>query len=119
MIPFFLRKDTRYLKGLRGERMAERFLRREGMRILERRWRCAGGEVDLICMDEGTVVFAEVKYRPDGREGDGVDAVDRDKMRRLGRCADIYMTRFPPDTFARIDIVEITSDGLRHLKDVR
>ena len=98
--------------------MAERFLKREGMRLLERRWRGAGGEADLIMKDGDTVVFVEVKYRPEGSEGDGADAVTDDKMNRLARCADVYMTRFP-DLFARIDILEITSDGPRHLKDVR
>ena len=122
MIPFFIRRkdrrDSVYRKGLRGEKKAERFLKREGMRLLERRYRCAGGEADLIMRDGDTVVFVEVKYRPDGRAGDGVDAVTDDKMRRLARCADAYMIRFP-DRFARIDILEITSDGPRHLKDVR
>ena len=119
MKPLFFpfRRDV-YRKGLLGERMAEKALKREGLRVTERRWRCAGGEVDLICRDGDTVVFVEVKYRPDGREGDGVLAVTEDKMTRLKRCADIYMVRFP-DRFARIDILEITSDGVRHLKDVR
>lgn len=119
MIPLFKRReDSVWEKGLRGEKTAERFLKKEGLRLLERRWRCAGGEADLIMRDGDTVVFVEVKYRPEGREGDGVSAVTDDKMRRLSRCADAYMTRFP-DLFARIDILEITSDGPRHLKDVR
>ncbi len=122
MIPFFKRRkprrDSVWKKGLLGEKTAERILKKEGLRLLERRWRCAGGEADLIMRDGDTVVFVEVKYRPEGREGDGVLAVTDDKMRRLSRCADAYMTRFP-DLFARIDILEITSDGPRHLKDVR
>ncbi len=122
MIPFFKRRESRrdsvWKKGLLGEKTAERFLKKEGLRLLERRWRCAGGEADLIMRDGDTVVFVEVKYRPEGREGDGAAAVTDDKMRRLSRCADAYMTRFP-DLFARIDILEITSDGPRHLKDVR
>ena len=122
MIPFFKRRESRrnsvWKKGLLGEKTAERFLKKEGLRLLERRWRCAGGEADLIMRDGDTVVFVEVKYRPEGREGDGTAAVTDDKMRRLSRCADAYMTRFP-DLFARIDILEITSDGPRHLKDVR
>ncbi len=122
MIPFFKRRESRrdsvWKKGLLGEKTAERFLKKEGLHLLERRWRCAGGEADLIMRDGDTVVFVEVKYRPEGREGDGVSAVTDDKMRRLSRCADAYMTRFP-DLFARIDILEITSDGPRHLKDVR
>ncbi len=118
MRPLFKREDGIYLKGLRGERLAERALKKEGLRVIDRRWRCAGGEVDLICRDGDTVVFVEVKYRPDGRGGDGVLAVTEDKMVRLRRCCDIYMTRCPGD-FARIDILEITSDGTRHLKDVR
>ena len=119
MIPFFHRKkDSVYRKGLRGERMAEKALAKDGLRVTERRWRCAGGEVDLICRKDDAIVFVEVKYRPEGGRGDGVAAVTEDKMTRLKRCADIYMARFP-QSFARIDIVEITADGVWHLEDVR
>ena len=111
------KNGTAYEKGLRGEKAALAHLKKKGYRILEKRWRCPGGEVDLICEDGETIVFVEVKYRPDGHEGDGTAAVTPEKMRRLCLCADRYLGP-NPDRNARIDILEITMDGIRHIQNV-
>ena len=71
--------------GLLGEWKAARYLKKQGMRILKRRYRTAHGEIDLIAQDGGTVVFVEVKTRPDGRIGDGAAAVRKDKKSSI--CA--------------------------------
>ncbi len=109
-------KGRTYQKGLEGEKKAEKYLRGAPYRILHRRYRYPGSEIDLICRDGDTVVFVEVKYRPDGHRGDGFAAVTEDKMRRIRRCADDYMGP-SPDLNARIDLIEITSDGLEHIKN--
>ena len=51
--------------GRRGERAAERFLRRRGHRILARNVACRQGEVDLVTLERasGTVCFIEVRSR--------------------------------------------------------
>src|SRR5262245_34497000 len=67
--------DRRSL-GARGERLAERYLRRQGMRILHRGYRIMGGEVDLVAVDGRTVVFVEVKTRQSHDAGHPADAVD-------------------------------------------
>ncbi len=113
---FRRKQDGTYRKGLRGEKQAESHLRGLGYRILHRRYRVPGAEIDLICQDGDTVVFVEVKYRPEGRRGDGFAAVTEDKMRRIRRCADGYMGANPVLN-ARIDLIEITMDGLEHIKN--
>ncbi|PIQ97014.1 MAG: YraN family protein, partial [Nitrospinae bacterium CG11_big_fil_rev_8_21_14_0_20_56_8] len=54
--------------GQEGERKAADFLRSKGYRILQRNFRCAAGEIDIIAEDRKTVVFVEVKTR----SGEGV-----------------------------------------------
>ena len=54
--------------GQRGERTAERVLRRAGLTILARNWRAAGGELDLAALEGETLVFVEVKARESGLE---------------------------------------------------
>ena len=49
--------------GQRGERAAERYLRRKGYIIVARGQRMRLGEIDLIAVDRGTLVFVEVKTR--------------------------------------------------------
>ena len=57
--------------GLAGEILAARYVKREGMRILKRRYRTAHGEIDLIAQEGQTIVFIEVKTRPRGELGAG------------------------------------------------
>ncbi|MEZ5405672.1 MAG: YraN family protein [Verrucomicrobiia bacterium] len=49
--------------GQRGEAVAARFLRKQGYKILIKRFRGRGGEIDLICRDGEVLAFVEVKAR--------------------------------------------------------
>jgi putative endonuclease len=72
------------LLGDRGERLAARHLRRQGLRIILRGYRTPQGEVDLLARDGPTVVFVEVKAR---RTGVPAEAVTPEKQRRLTLAA--------------------------------
>ena len=100
--------------GLMGEWKAERFLKKQGMRVLRRRYQTPHGEIDLILQDEEIIVFAEVKYRPAGQMGDGASAVDMQKQNRLHYAARRYL-KDHPNAFVRFDVVEITAAGIRHI----
>ena len=109
--------------GQRGERLAERFLRRQGYVIVERAHRAGGGELDLVAVDGRTVVFVEVKTRRSDRRGDPAEAVDRDKRRRVTRAALAYLKRHELLEYpCRFDVVAIVwpADGkpqLTHYRD--
>ena len=102
--------------GLLGEWRAAQYLKRHGMRILERRFRAGHDEIDLIAREGETVVFVEVKARPRGRLTDGARAVDQDKRRHLRDAAYCYLARHPAGQ-VRFDVVEITAAGIRHIKN--
>ena len=53
--------NKRRALGILGERKAARFLGRNGLRILQRNWRCSVGEIDIIALDGDTIVFVEVR----------------------------------------------------------
>lgn len=72
-----------------GEDLAVEFLRRAGMRVVDRNWRSPSGEIDIVARDGPTLVVAEVKTRTSVRHGHPVDAitpVKRRRLRRLGRA---------------------------------
>lgn len=100
--------------GLAGEWKAARYLKKQGMRILQKRYRAPRGEIDLIAMDGRTLVFVEVKNRPAGHMGDGLHAIDGQKRKRLRCAAQVYLSAHPAAS-VRFDCVEITSAGLRHI----
>ncbi len=107
---------TRHEAGLLGEWRAARFLKKQGMKLLRMRYRCAQGEIDLLLREGNTLVLAEVKYRPNGALGAGVSAVTAEKQRRIRRAAAHYL-REHPATDVRFDVVEIGAAGVRHIKN--
>ena len=102
--------------GLLGEWQAARYLKKQGMRIVARRYRAAHGEIDLIARDGDALVFVEVKARPKGTLHDGARAVNADKRRHLRSAASAYLAAHPCPR-VRFDVVEITAAGPRHIKN--
>lgn len=95
--------------GNRSERVAARFLRRLGCRILARNYRCPHGELDLIAEQGGCIIFVEVR----STGGDDAErpalSVNDAKQRRLTRLALHYLRQHRLlDYPARIDVITVT-----------
>ena len=105
-------------KGKRGEELALDYLTGKGYQLKERRYRAPGGEIDFIVEMGDLLVFVEVKYRPRGQAGSGMEAVNQKKQKRILKAAGEYL-RYE-DRFARplrFDVVEITSQGILHVEN--
>lgn len=95
-----------------GERVAERWLRRQGWRVLQRRFRSGHRDIDLVAERDGTVVFVEVKARRGDRFGDPVEAVHWRKQRELVRSAVVWIDRHGrPDESYRFDVIGVLMQG--------
>jgi putative endonuclease len=79
--------------GRYGEALAVRYLREQGMEVLERNWRCAHGEVDVVARDGRCLVIVEVKTRRSSGFGEPVEAVTFAKAVRLRRLAAAYLAQ--------------------------
>ena len=100
--------------GRRGERAAEKYLRRSGYRIVARNFRAAGAEIDLVAMDGEVLVFVEVKTRRSRDAGAPEEAVDERKQKQIRRAAEIFATRYRADEVEmRFDIVAIDASDKR------
>jgi putative endonuclease len=73
--------------GRAGEQVAAEYLERAGLRILDRNWRCADGEIDIVAVERRVLVVCEVKTRSDARFGTPLEAISRNKRTRLRRLA--------------------------------
>jgi putative endonuclease len=95
--------------GARGEKLACAFLRRGGYKILYRNFRARhGGEVDIVCRDDDTLVFVEVKTRTREDFGRPVEAVNAAKRKLISRGALAWLQLLDnPDILVRFDVVEI------------
>jgi putative endonuclease len=95
--------------GTRGEKLACRFLRKSGYKVLYRNFRGrSGGEIDVVCREKDTLVFIEVKTRTREDFGRPFDAVDRNKQKRIARGALAWLRLLDdPDILFRFDVVEV------------
>ena len=83
---------SRIQRGRWGEDQAERWYRHHGYQILDRNWRIAGGEIDLVLGREALVVFSEVKTRANDSFGVPALAVTFAKQRRIRKLAVAWLT---------------------------
>src|SRR5437016_4985414 len=95
--------------GARGETLACRYLKRNGYKVLFRNFRGrSGGEIDVVCRDNDTLVFVEVKTRAAEDFGRPFFAVDRAKQKRISRGALVWLRMLDnPDILFRFDVVEV------------
>ncbi len=98
--------------GRSGEQAAADYLEAGGFRILERNWRCADGEIDIVAVDRHTFVVCEVKTRSGTRYGTPLESVSRPKRSRLRRLAVRWLTAHGVHfDQVRIDVVGVTRDA--------
>ena len=96
-------------RGAHGEKLACRFLRRKGYKILYRNFKGrSGGEIDIVCRDRDTLVFVEVKTRTREDFGRPITAVDREKKKRISRGGLNWLRMLDnPEILFRFDVVEV------------
>jgi putative endonuclease len=127
------RADPRHTLGRLGEELAAHHLKARGHQILDRRARTPAGEVDLVTLARGTVVFAEVKTRRARSPVAPIDSahgpftkIDMRKRARLRRAAAAWLSENPSRPYARavrFDAIGIVVDAagrvraLEHVED--
>lgn len=108
--------------GRRGEDIAAVFLRGKGLEIIGRNVRTGHGELDLVALDRGEVVFVEVKTRSSQAFGGPRAAITPAKIRRLSTAALAFLQeRGWLDRPARFDflgiVMERATPVFDHLKN--
>jgi putative endonuclease len=105
------RVDTRTV-GFDAERVAEQYLKDQGLIPVTQNFRCRMGEIDLIARDGHCLVFVEVRYRGAGSFSRAGLTVDIHKQRKLIRTAALYVAKRPQyaNSVMRFDVVAIDSD---------
>jgi putative endonuclease len=100
--------DVRQAVGAYGERVAVQHLLNAGLAVLDRNWRSATGEIDIVARDGDVLVLCEVKTRRGLGFGTPAEAVDRRKVARLRRLAAEWLAEsglHPREV--RFDVVEV------------
>lgn len=102
--------SERQRRGRQGEKLARRFLRKRGYRLLAENYATQGGEIDLVMDDNGTLVFVEVKTRSTEGFAPAQLAVNAAKQRRLWRAArHLLLTHNLDGRPLRFDVVAVVA----------
>lgn len=107
-------RESAPVLGRRAEDRAADWLTERGFVVVERNVRSRRGEVDLVCFEQETLCFVEVRARASVSHGTPGATVDGRKQRRIAHAALTYLSRFrsePPP--CRFDVVEVcgTAEG--------
>ena len=84
------RRTTSYSLGLDGEEVVAQRLVVAGWQVIDRRWRGARGELDLVARKDGLLRFIEVKLR-DPEDPVGLEALDGRKVRALRSAGEAWL----------------------------
>ena len=115
----------RQLLGKRGEDIAASYLQRQGYRIVFRNFKARYGELDIVALDQNTLVFVEVKTRVGTQYGTPEEALTPRKIRELVKTAQFFTLTHP--TFPeeqRMDAIAIEMNSqeeivrLNHIKNI-
>jgi putative endonuclease len=104
--------------GARAEELCAELLRKAGLRVLARNWRCRHGEIDLVAEEGATLVFAEVRLRRDERYGGAAESVTSAKQARLIAAARLFLMR-RPETDCRFDVLLLDSLEANRIRWIR
>ncbi len=109
-------------KGQQGQKLAEKFLKKQGLRILARNINTGPAEIDLIARHAREVVFIEVRSRWSDSDARPEETVNRTKQQRIIRGAQAFMkSKGWLERPARFDVVAIDAftnpPAIRHIPD--
>jgi len=101
-----------------GEKLAAKYLRKRGYRIVERNFSTRFGEIDLIAKKKGVLVFVEVKARLGFGEPEW--GISRNKISKVKKMAEFYLLDESPEyNNLRIDAVCIDLSVDLEAEDIR
>ncbi|MBR2322770.1 MAG: YraN family protein [Clostridia bacterium] len=104
--------------GLKGEKLAEKHLKKLGYKIIKTNYVTPFGEADIVCEKDGAIVFAEVKTRTSFNFGTPAQAVDYKKQKKYRQIASFYLnSNGLDDVEVSFMVVEVLDDNVNLITD--
>lgn len=99
--------------GKHAEEQTCKYLRKQGLKLIESNYRCNYGEIDLIMQDKNCIVFVEVRARVGQDFVSGLASVSSSKQSKIIKAATYYLqqTRQLNKVFCRFDVVAVKSQN--------
>ncbi len=111
-------KPKHLTEGNAAEALAAIFLQQNGLKFVEKNFRCQHGEIDLIMRDAGTLVFIEVRLRSNQDFGGAAMSISSSKQQKLRRSAERYLQTHG-DCACRFDAILMSKVDLGAIEWIR
>lgn len=102
--------------GIKGEKFAVKYLKKNKYKILLRNFSCHLGEIDIIARNDKYIVFVEVKTRNETSMILPRASVDYKKQENITSTANYFMRKYKTDLTTRFDIAEVIYDSKGKMK---
>jgi putative endonuclease len=110
-------RTARQIEGDAAEDRALHYLQPQGLTLVQRNFRCKGGEIDLIMQQAGALIFVEVRKRADMRFGGAAASVTARKQVRLIIAAQVFLQRYRQPPACRFDVIAIDGAAIDWLRN--
>ena len=104
-------KAKHLIQGEEAESACCTHLKKQGLKLLEKNFRCRFGEIDLVMRQGETLVFVEVRFRQNPNYGGGLESVTPAKQQKLRKTAEYYLQQNPRYENARFDVVAMSKNS--------
>lgn len=98
-------------KGQLAEQLACNYLQQQGLKLIEKNYRCRQGEIDLVMQQGDSLVFVEVRQRSQSGFGGAAASVTVKKQEKLRLTALHYLQQKAPRADARFDVIAIQGES--------
>lgn len=101
-------------KGKAWEEHAKEYLEKSGLKCLAKNYHCRFGEIDLIMVEQDTIVFVEVKFRQSKAFGGAISTISTKKQQKITKTAALYLQQQglnAYNTSCRFDVVAIQGNN--------
>ena len=110
-------KAAHLKQGADAEHACCAYLKSQGLKLIQKNFRCTLGEIDIIMSDKNQLVFVEVRFRKNNNYGGGLESVTPAKINKLRKTAELYLQQNHQYKNARFDVVAMSKNtGTTHSK---
>ena len=101
--------------GRWAENRSLSYLKKQGLELIRKNFHGPSGEIDLIMKDNNTIVFIEVKCRTDNNFYHPVEAIDKNKCKKITSTGEYFLIKNRlSDAECRFDVILITGNVKLH-----
>lgn len=101
-------KAAHLKQGEQAEQACYRYLKQQGLKLVEKNFSCPLGEIDLIMLDKTTLIFVEVRFRKNNAFGGALASITAKKQQKVRRTAELYLQQNTQYGNARFDVVAMS-----------